>query len=74
MSLADLVSALVLPIIPCFLTVAYYDARVRREGFDLELAARGLDTAGDIDSAPDTDAAPGLDDFGDGDAEPPFIR
>jgi hypothetical protein len=25
------------PIIPCILTLAYYDLRVKREGFDLQL-------------------------------------
>ncbi|MDJ0960372.1 MAG: hypothetical protein QNJ88_06920 [Acidimicrobiia bacterium] len=37
------VSALVSPLASCLLTAAYYDARVRREGFDLQLAASMLD-------------------------------
>ena len=35
---------LVAPLPYCFLTVAYYDARVRKEGFDLELLAASLPT------------------------------
>jgi hypothetical protein len=30
------------PIIPCVLTLAYYDRRVRREGFDLQLLGEQL--------------------------------
>lgn len=37
------VSALISPLTSCLLTAAYYDARVRREGFDLQLAAAMLD-------------------------------
>jgi hypothetical protein len=32
------------PIIPCVLTLAYYDRRVRREGFDLQLLSEQLGT------------------------------
>ena len=35
---------LVAPLPYCFLTVAYYDARVRKDGFDLELLAASLPT------------------------------
>lgn len=38
-----LVSALIAPLSSCLLTATYYDARVRREGFDLQLAASQLD-------------------------------
>ncbi len=34
-----LIQLLVFPILPCLLTVTYYDLRVRREGFDLEVLA-----------------------------------
>jgi hypothetical protein len=30
------------PILPCILTLAYYDLRVRREGFDLQLLSEQL--------------------------------
>ena len=30
------------PIVPCVLTLAYYDLRVRREGFDLQLLSDQL--------------------------------
>jgi hypothetical protein len=33
---------LVAPILPCILTLAYYDLRVRREGFDLQLLSEQL--------------------------------
>jgi hypothetical protein len=36
-------NALISPLLSCLLTAAYYDARVRREGFDLQLAATMLD-------------------------------
>ena len=35
-------SGLLTPLVPAVLTVAYYDARVRKEGFDLQLAAESL--------------------------------
>lgn len=35
--------SIVAPLIPTMMTVAYYDLRVRKEGFDVELAARYLD-------------------------------
>jgi len=35
-------SAVLTPILPVMGTVSYYDARVRKEGFDIELASRGL--------------------------------
>jgi hypothetical protein len=34
---------LLTPIIPCVLTLAYYDRRVRREGFDLQLLSEQLE-------------------------------
>ena len=34
---AQFVSTLIYPLLYCALTVAYYDLRVRKEGFDLEL-------------------------------------
>jgi hypothetical protein len=34
------------PIIPCVLTLAYYDRRVRREGFDLQLLSDQLELSG----------------------------
>jgi hypothetical protein len=37
-----LVTAVSYPLIASFLTVMYYDMRVRREGFDLQLLARGV--------------------------------
>lgn len=36
-------SAAIAPLVPIMVTVAYYDCRVRNEGFDLELAERMLD-------------------------------
>lgn len=42
---SGLVRILIYPIIYCALTVAYYDLRVRKEGFDLELLETGLQTA-----------------------------
>jgi membrane protein YdbS with pleckstrin-like domain len=48
--LASLVVAAVIqlflyPLVYCVLTVAYYDLRVRKEGFDLEVLAQTLQTA-----------------------------
>jgi hypothetical protein len=39
---AALLSSLVWPLFYCVLTVAYYDLRVRKEAFDLEVLASGL--------------------------------
>ncbi len=33
---------LIAPLIYCFLTVAYYDLRVRKEAFDLEVLASNM--------------------------------
>lgn len=38
-------STLIYPLLYCVLTVAYYDLRVRKEGFDLEVLAQGLQRA-----------------------------
>lgn len=40
--LAALLSSLIWPLFYCVLTVAYYDLRVRKEAFDLEVLAAGL--------------------------------
>lgn len=37
-----IVSVMLAPIIPCILTLAYYDRRVRREGFDLQILSEQL--------------------------------
>jgi len=50
-----LINALVAPLSSCLLTAAYYDARVRREGFDLQLAAERLD---EISHEPDDPVPP----------------
>jgi len=42
---AGLVQMLVYPVFNCALTIAYYDQRVRKEGFDLELLASRLRAA-----------------------------
>lgn len=44
-------SLITLPLIAAVVTVIYYDMRVRKEGFDLQLLARGVGREG---SAPDT--------------------
>ena len=36
------VSMLIYPVIPCVFTVFYYDLRVRKEGFDLEMLSQAL--------------------------------
>lgn len=36
------IQLLVFPIFPCLLTVTYYDLRVRKEGFDLEVLAQAV--------------------------------
>jgi hypothetical protein len=36
------VQLLIFPILPCLLTVTYYDLRVRKEGFDLEVLAAAV--------------------------------
>lgn len=41
---SPVVSIMLTPIIPCILTLAYYDRRVRREGFDLQLLSEQLET------------------------------
>jgi hypothetical protein len=40
--LAARVSRLVYPLISCVFTLCYYDLRVRKEGFDLEVLGRQL--------------------------------
>lgn len=42
MMAASLVQMLIYPLLYCLLTVAYYDLRVRKEAFDLEVLASGL--------------------------------
>jgi hypothetical protein len=44
MIVSSVVSVMLAPIIPCIMTLAYYDARVRREGFDLQLLSDQLGT------------------------------
>jgi hypothetical protein len=39
------VQLFIYPLFYCVLTVTYYDLRVRKEGFDLELLASSLQTA-----------------------------
>jgi hypothetical protein len=46
------VAALISPLASCLLTAAYYDSRVRREGFDLQLAASMLDEPQDDPDEP----------------------
>jgi hypothetical protein len=43
--LAGVVQLLIYPLFYCVLTVAYYDLRVRKEGFDLEVLASTLQPA-----------------------------
>ncbi len=40
-----IIQLLVFPLLPCLLTVTYYDLRVRREGFDLEVLAAAVQGA-----------------------------
>ena len=44
-AIAGVVQLLVYPLFYCVLTVAYYDLRVRKEGFDLEVLATTLQPA-----------------------------
>jgi hypothetical protein len=41
-AVASLLSALIQPLLYCALTVAYYDLRVRKEAYDLELRAASM--------------------------------
>jgi len=41
---ASLIQMMIYPLLYCVLTVAYYDLRVRKEAFDLEMLAAGLTT------------------------------
>ncbi|HEX3234102.1 MAG TPA: glycerophosphoryl diester phosphodiesterase membrane domain-containing protein [Gemmatimonadales bacterium] len=45
LALTGLIQAFIFPLFYCVLTVAYYDLRVRKEGFDLEVLAATLQTA-----------------------------
>lgn len=45
LAIGGLVQLFVYPLFYCVLTVTYYDLRVRKEGFDLELLASSLQTA-----------------------------
>jgi hypothetical protein len=45
LALAGVVQLFLYPLFYCVLTVAYYDLRVRKEGFDLEVLAQTLQTA-----------------------------
>jgi Membrane domain of glycerophosphoryl diester phosphodiesterase/Uncharacterised protein family (UPF0259) len=45
LAFAGIVQVFIYPLFYCVLTVAYYDLRVRKEGFDLELLASSLQTA-----------------------------
>lgn len=42
--IAAVLPVILTPVIPCVLTLAYYDLRVRREGFDLQLLSEQLGT------------------------------
>jgi hypothetical protein len=44
-ALTGLIQTFIYPLFYCVLTVAYYDLRVRKEGFDLEVLAATLQTA-----------------------------
>jgi len=43
--LAAVLPVVLTPVIPCVLTLTYYDLRVRREGFDLQLLSEQLGSA-----------------------------
>jgi len=43
--LAACVSLLIYPVLTCVFTLFYYDLRVRKEGFDLEMLSRQLQLA-----------------------------
>jgi hypothetical protein len=45
LSVASALQVLIYPMVYCVLTVAYYDLRVRKEAFDLEILAAGLSRA-----------------------------
>ncbi len=45
LTLASGLQILIYPLVYCMLTVAYYDLRVRKEAFDLEVLAAGLSRA-----------------------------
>jgi hypothetical protein len=45
LAIGGLVQLFIYPLFYCVLTVTYYDLRVRKEGFDLELLASSLQTA-----------------------------
>jgi hypothetical protein len=45
LSVVAVVQMLLYPLLYCVLTVAYYDLRVRKEGFDLEVLASNLQPA-----------------------------
>ena len=44
-ALSGVIQIFIYPLFYCVLTVAYYDLRVRKEGFDLEVLASTLLTA-----------------------------
>jgi hypothetical protein len=66
--------ALITPLSAAALTVLYFDLRVRKEGFDLELMARrmGVDPATVPNATVITDAAPPLRPTDASDDQPPF--
>jgi hypothetical protein len=45
LAIGGVVQLFIYPLFYCVLTVTYYDLRVRKEGFDLELLASSLQTA-----------------------------
>jgi hypothetical protein len=45
LGLALILQVLISPFVYCTVTVAYYDLRVRKEGFDLEILAARLQPA-----------------------------
>jgi hypothetical protein len=45
LAIGGVIQLFIYPLFYCVLTVAYYDLRVRKEGFDLELLASSLQTA-----------------------------
>jgi len=51
---ASLVSIVLTPILPCACTLLYYDLRVRREAFDLQMLSAQLGTGSEISGSSGT--------------------
>ena len=68
---AVIATAITTPIFAAIISVLYFDQRVRKEGFDLQLLAEGVGEQGSYPTAPQAPQAPPVQDAGFSGWQPP---